>query len=183
MGIIISKNKKRECLSFIKSNFNKISQRQMAKILGLGKTSVNRWSKELDLKFKKHTVNEKLKLGLTPKKSLTLDFPTIPKSFLKDFVRGVIDGDGNVRYLSRKRSPYFEITVASGSKKFCEGFVKVVKDAIGVDANIRKAKTNTFIIQYSCSRGEKLAKYIYSNATIFLKRKYLPYKENVLGGK
>src|SRR3972149_2972106 len=54
----ISQNKKKEYLPFIQSNFHKVSQREMARKLGLGKTTVDRWSSELGLKFKKHTVNE-----------------------------------------------------------------------------------------------------------------------------
>src|SRR3989344_5954833 len=203
MGAIISHNKKREHLTFIKSNFNRISQRKIAKKLGVGKTTVNRWSEELGLKFKKHTVNESffdkfneksvytlgfifadgniswnqekgyysltitasekdkehlenlrrgisstkpllysdktnserlivnnknicqklISLGVTPRKSLTVKFPNIPKTYLRHFIRGVIDGDGNVRYVSRERSPYFEITISSGSKAFCESLV------------------------------------------------------------
>ena len=253
-------NKKRENLFFIKSNFNKISQREIARRLNLGKTTINRWSKEIGLKHKKHMVNENffdkfneessyilglifadgniswnlkksyraltitacekdknhlenlrkilsstkpllyspktksyrlivnsekicqklMGLGVIPKKSLTVKFPKIPKEYIKHFIRGVIDGDGNVRYVKRKRSPYFEITIASGSKEFCEGLINSVKENSGIDANVRRARNNTYIVQYSCSRGIKLAQFIYSNANIFLKRKYLPYLENII---
>ncbi len=259
MSIKISKNKKREYLSFIKSNFNKLSQREIARRLGIGKTTVNRWAEETGLKFKKHTVNESffddfnenssytlglifadgniswntkkgyysltitaaekdkdhlekirnlisstrpllysrktksyrlivtskrlcqklMKLGVIPKKSLTVRFPKVPKEKLRHFIRGVIDGDGNVRYVERKRSPYFEITVASGSKGFCDDFVKSIRKQIGINANIRNVKGNTHIIQYSCSRGERLAKYIYSKANLFLKRKKAAYKKHL----
>ncbi len=252
--------KKREYLEFIKSNFNNISQREIARRLKLGKTTINRWAEEIGLRFKKHTVNEKffdefnerssyilglifsdgnvswntqkgyysltitasekdkdhlenirstlsstkpllyssktksyrlivtnknickrlMQLGVIPRKSLSVKFPNIPGEYLNQFIRGIIDGDGHVRYVKRKKSPYFEITIASGSKVFCEGLVNSIKQAIGVNANIRKVKKNTHIIQYSCSRGEKLANYVYSNANIFLERKYLPYKNNIL---
>jgi len=263
MGIKISKNKKRKYLSFIQSNFSVISQRKMAKILDIGRTTVNRWSSELGLKFKKHTVNEKffdklnensvyllgyiyadgnicwnpkkgyqaltitaaakdkehlknmrtlmsstkpllyssktnsyrlivnnkkicqrlMQLGVTPRKSLTVKFPNnIPSNLINHFIRGIIDGDGNVRYVNRKRSPYFEITIASGSQKFCQGLVNSINQNFGIKTNIRKAKENTFILQYSCSKGEKLANFIYSNSNIFLDRKYLAYKK-IHGGK
>ena len=255
---------KREYLSFIKSNFNKLSQREIAKRLSLGKTTVNRWSKEIGLIFKKHTVNEEffnkfseessyllgliyadgnvawnpkkgyqaltitasekdkahlenlrnllfstkpllyspktksyrlivhnrkicqrlMELGVMPKKTLKVLFPQlIPKKYLRHFIRGVIDGDGNVRYVDRQRSPYFEITISSGSKKFCKGLIEAIKQNVGISANTRKIGKNTYVLQYSCARGEKLASYIYSNANIFLERKYLPYKNNVLGGR
>lgn len=253
----ISEEEKNEDLLFIKSNFSRFSQRRMAKMLGLGKTTVNRWSREAGLIFKKHTVNETffdefneasayllgliyadgniawdpkkgyysltitasekdgahlenirnllsstkpllyapktksyrlivsnknlcrvlMRLGVTPKKSLTVKFPEIPEDYLRHFVRGVIDGDGNVRYVSRKRSPYFEITIASGSIEFCKGLVESIKQHFGIDANIRKATKNVYVIQYSCSRGERLAEYVYRDTTIFLNRKNLEYKK------
>ena len=253
----ISEDEKIKDLSFIKSNFSRFSQRRIAKMLGLGKTTINRWSKEVGLVFKKHTVNETffdtfneksayvlgliysdgniawntkkgyysltittsekdrthlenirsllsstkpllyapktksyrlivnnknlclrlMRLGVTPKKSLTINFPEIEENWLKHFIRGIIDGDGNVRYVNRERSPYFEITVASGSTEFCKGLVAAIRDCIGVDANVRKVASNTHVIQYSCSRGKKLAEYIYRDSTIFLMRKHLAYKQ------
>lgn len=254
-------SKKREYLDFIKSNFKILSQREIARRLKLGKTTINRWASEVGLKFKKHTVNETffddlnetsayilgyifadgnvawnpekgyysltitacekdkshlekirsilsstksllyspttksyrlivnnknlcrrlIQLGVIPAKSLFVEFPKISNQHVRHFIRGVIDGDGNVRYVQRKRSPYFEITIASGSKLFCGDLIASIKENTGIDANTRKVGKNTFVIQYSCSRGEKLADFIYSKANIFLERKYLPYKNNVGG--
>lgn len=258
----ISNIQKSEYLPFIKENFGVLSEREIARRLRLGKTTVNRWSRELGLVPVKHIVNEVffdnldeklayllgyiyadgniawdtkkgyysmtitasekdkghlerlrslmsstkpllysaktksyrlivnnkelckklMEYGLTPKKSLTIEFPNIPSEQFRHFLRGIIDGDGNVRYVNRKRSPYFEITIASGSKTFCEGLIGAIKDSIGISANIRKAGNNLYIIQYSCSREKKLAKFVYSNANIFLERKYLQYKNNVMEG-
>jgi len=256
MGNKISLGNKERYLSFIKGNLSKLSQREIARRSGIGKTTVNRWAKEIGFKFQKHTVNENffdnfnenssyilglicsdgniswnpkrsyraltitasekdknhlenirkilsstrpllysrktksyrlivnnkkicqrlIDLGIKPKKSLSIRFPHIPKDQLKHFIRGVIDGDGNIRYVKRKRSPYFEITLASGSKLFCEDLIKSIRENCEIDANTRKIGKNTYMVQYSCSRGEKLANFIYSNANLFLERKYLPYK-------
>src|SRR3989344_4166450 len=43
---------------FIADNFGKISQRAIARFLGIGKTTENRWAAELGYKFKKHTVDD-----------------------------------------------------------------------------------------------------------------------------
>lgn len=256
----ISNIQKSEHLPFIRENFGILSEREIARRLGVGKTAINRWSRELGLVPVKHTVNESffdglneesayllgyiyadgninynpdkgyyaltitasakdkthlenlrvllsstkpllfsvktksyrlianskklcqklIGLGVIPRKSLTVRFPSLPNNLLRHFVRGVIDGDGNVRYVNRKRSPYFEITIASGSKAFCEGLASTIKENAGIPANARKINENLYIIQYSCSRGEKLAEFIYSDAIIFLERKYLPYKNNVM---
>lgn len=260
MGAIIPKNKKIKYLPYIKSNFIKLSQRKIARRLNIGKTTVNRWSKELGLTFQKHTVNENffdklteestyilgfiyadgniawnpkkgyytltitsaekdknhleairnhisstkpllysektksyrlianskilceklMKLGVMPKKSLTMVFPDIQTEFIQHFIRGVIDGDGNVRYVNRKRSPYFEITIASGSKMFLEKLINVVNREINTSANIKQIGKNTYQVQYSCSRGEKLANYIYNDVSIYLERKRKEYEK--IGG-
>ncbi|MBT4804571.1 hypothetical protein HON71_00180 [Candidatus Woesearchaeota archaeon] len=258
MGKIISNNKKRNLLPFIKDNLGNLSQREIAKKLNIGKTTINRWAEELGFKHKKHTVNDKffdtlteesvyllgyiyadgniswnpkkgyqtltitasakdkdhlermrkvlsstkpllfsqktnsyrliannknlskrlMMLGVFPKKSLIVQFPDfLPDKYLKHFIRGIIDGDGNVRYVERKKSPYFEITIASGSEDFCKSFVKATHNFTKIPCNIRKLKGNTFILQYSCTRGEKLADFIYSQSNIFLERKYLAYKK------
>lgn len=251
--------RKRAYLPFIKDNLGKLSQREIAIRLGIGKTTVNRWSKELGFNHHKHTINESffdelneessyllgyiyadgninwnphrsywaltitasakdkshlerlrnllsstkpllyspktnsyrlianskklsqklIDLGVIPRKSLTVTFPNMPNEQIKHFIRGIIDGDGNVRFVKRKRSPYFEITISSGSKSFCEGLIGVIKDSIGISAKIRKVGKNVNVIQYPCSRGKRLAKFVYSNASIFLERKYLQYKNNV----
>lgn len=258
MGKIISVDRKRTGLSFIRENFSALSQREIARRLGIGKTAVNNWSKELGLAFQKHTVNESffqelnemssyvlgyiyadgniawnpekgyqsltitaaekdkshlecirnelestkpllyspktksyrlivcnkficqnlMALGVFPRKSLTVAFPQfLSREQLPHFLRGVIDGDGNVRYVKRDRSPYFEITIASGSKQFCDGFVEAVQQMTGISANIRKVGKHTYVIQYSCSRGKKLANFIYSSASLFLERKNNEYKK------
>ena len=35
-------------------------------------------------------------LGLTPNKSLTMQFPNMPNEFIRHFIRGCWDGDGSV---------------------------------------------------------------------------------------
>lgn len=49
--------------------------------------------------------NDLIKLGCTPTKSLTLEFPKkdiIPQDFIRDFIRGYFDGDGGVSYTEGK---------------------------------------------------------------------------------
>ena len=40
--------------------------------------------------------NDLIKFGLTPRKSLDMQFPEVPDEFLRHFVRGLFDGDGTV---------------------------------------------------------------------------------------
>lgn len=59
--------------------------------------------------------NDLLKLGLTPNKSLSMNFPEIPNEYLRHFVRGFFDGDGSV-YLESNKS--IRIKLLSGSRNF-----------------------------------------------------------------
>lgn len=191
---------KKYASEFIVDNFGHISQRKIARILGIGKTTVNKWAEALGYKFKKHTSNENyfhkwsmemayifgficadgnvawdsdrgynsltitasakdkdhlekirrifkstkpllyakstnsyrlivnsktmccklMSLGVVPRKSLILKFPKVPPQYIKDFIRGYVDGDGSLRYFARERSPYFELSISSGSKTFLE---------------------------------------------------------------
>ena len=58
MGSIVKSEDKTKMLSFIESNFGKLSEREMAKQLGGGKTAINRWRSDLGLEIEKPSVNE-----------------------------------------------------------------------------------------------------------------------------
>ena len=61
----ISSIQKSEYLPFIRENFGILSEREIARRLKLGKTTINRWSRELGLAPIKHTVNESFFDNLT----------------------------------------------------------------------------------------------------------------------
>jgi len=256
MGTVIEPEVKSEMLPYIESNFGKISEREMSRRLHIGKTTVNRWRKDIGLEIKKNTVNENffnqwnpemsyilgylfadgninwnpkksyraltitaskkdrdhlerirqmiestkellyskntesfrlivnntnicktlMKIGLTPRKSLVVEFPKLPKQLLRHFIRGVIDGDGNVRFVDRERSPYFEITISSGSKKFLDEMAEKISESIRINGKVRKCGKNVFVLQYSCQRGLKLANWIYRNENLHMNRKFQQYK-------
>ena len=189
MSTKISKDKKSEFLTYIRENFNKHSQREdhLEKIRNIISSSKPLLYSPVTKSYRliansKNLCRKLMNLGVVPRKSLIVKFPSIPSNSLRHFLRGAIDGDGSVRYFKRKRSPYFEISICSGSLDFCSGFVEAVKTNTGISANIRNTNNNLYVARYACSRGKKLAEYIYSNSTIFLERKYASYKDNVLEG-
>jgi predicted transcriptional regulator len=81
--------------------------------------------------------------GCGERKSLTLDFPTnIPDGMLRDFVRGLIDGDGSVwihNYEQRKGETtyayqYAAVGLVSGSKRLIEGLKAALEAQFDPDA-------------------------------------------------
>ena len=73
--------------------------------------------------------NEKLyddivNLGLTPNKSLTMQFPNMPNEFVRHFIRGCWDGDGSVYVDKYTRHNTLCASFVSGSLEFVEAMVK-----------------------------------------------------------
>ena len=99
MGIIISESQKKEHLNFIRSNFDKVSQREISRRLNIGKTTVNRWSSEIGLRFKKHTVNEKFFDELNENSS---------------YILGLIFADGNISWNPERG--YYTMTITASAK-------------------------------------------------------------------
>jgi DNA-binding CsgD family transcriptional regulator len=59
-----------------------------------------------------------LALGLTPRKSRTLKWPSVPREYLRDFVRGCWDGDGSVSFRTWRTA---SASFYSGSLRFIKG--------------------------------------------------------------
>lgn len=56
--------------------------------------------------------------GCVPRKSLTLQFPTIPDRYLPDFLRGCLDGDGSIGFYPEKNK--VGCYLCSASKPFLQ---------------------------------------------------------------
>lgn len=72
-----------------------------------------------------------------PKKSLILEFPNIPKKYLRDFFRGFHDGDGSVSvgFKTYRRYPYLNSTLYSASRTFLIQAQKILNN-LGFNAKL-----------------------------------------------
>jgi transcriptional regulator with XRE-family HTH domain len=115
-----------------------------------------------------------LKFGLTPNKSRTLQFPDVPREYVRHFVRGCWDGDGAV-YLER-RSERIKASYVSGSKQFIMGMVDALsKDGLQIKTvYTNKRKTPSYYFRLNISQMPAFYKYLYNNVpdTQYLTRKY-----------
>ena len=60
------------------------------------------------------TWSDCLKIGLTPRKTFTVKFPTkLPDKYYRDFLRGVFEGDGTVSYSERSQAKNVSIYCAN----------------------------------------------------------------------
>lgn len=112
-------------------------------------------------------------LGCIPKKSLVLKFPDKSifkdQSFVYDFIRGYIDGDGCIGFTSTGR---LTLQIIS-TKEFLEEIVSIFPEVF--DNLIHKDKrraNNTYFIACTGTKAEYILEILYRNSTIYLDRKY-----------
>jgi len=110
--------------------------------------------------------------GCVERKSLIIRFPNIPTNYIKDFVRGYMDGNGSI-FISRNT---LHVTFTSGSRKFLGELRDQVNNEIGlVSSKTYSIKNrNVHFIRYAYkNRAETLLKWLYSDVgSLRLRRKY-----------
>lgn len=131
-------------------------------------------------------VNDLEKLGVLPRKSLTVKFPKVPQEYLPDFIRGVFDGDGSVFF--DKRRPNFPLRskFVSSSIDFIDGLHKSLKFLGMSKRTIYKQKTKngwSYMFIFDHRNSVKLFNILYKNAQngLFLERKYKRFLEGMKG--
>lgn len=117
------------------------------------------------------------KLGILPKKSLTIGFPEVPALYMTDFIRGVFDGDGSVFFDSRSKNCPVRTKFVSSSVEFIEKLESVLQ-GLGMPARkIYQQPTKngiSYMFRYSHKDSEKLYLIMYKDVRndLFLARKY-----------
>lgn len=128
-------------------------------------------------------IKELLKYGITPAKSNTMDFrfDLIPEKFLSHFLRGLWDGDGSISIISNHwhKTPQFEMNITSCIKTI-NSIDKILHDKIEnlttyiYHRNPNNLKHATLYIANKQNVFD-LLKYLYTDASIYMDRKYQKY--------
>lgn len=119
--------------------------------------------------------NDLIKLGCFPSKTYTLKFPTneqVPNHLIHHFIRGYIDGDGCIYTSSNKIS--LEVL---GTMSFLEGYKQWVN--LGVSKIYKFNHANVYRVINSGKYALNILHRLYSEATIFLERKYKKYLDYI----
>jgi len=112
-------------------------------------------------------------LGITPRKSLRLEFPNIPKNFLRPYILGYSDGDGSIFYTKSGLVGWKVL----GSRQFLETLAEIIKSKCGVKVNINKCSDcKSYYIQVTGEKAKRVLRWLYEGATVYLDRKYEKYK-------
>lgn len=112
------------------------------------------------------------KLNIGERKSLTLEFPAIPKEFLHHFIRGVFDGDGSISKSTTRINTFMSCFL--GSNSFIES-LKAILDSQSISSSIYNHPTCSEIKRLTITsmlQMKYLFDFMYKDATIFLSRKH-----------
>lgn len=127
----------------------------------------------------KHLYNSLNDKGCIPNKSLILKFPNIEifnsKDLIIHFIRGYFDGDGSLGVYphSLKNTNLEESLNFVGTKNMLEEIQEyLIKGYLYHKSN---CSSYTYKLQYSTNKAKKVAELMYSNASIYLDRKYNIY--------
>jgi hypothetical protein len=119
--------------------------------------------------FHKEFRDELIKLGLSPGKKFLNTFPPKCSFSERDYIRGLIDGDGSVG-ITKKGFPFITLTVKSEALKnyLCGVIEKVIKEKKRISRNKRD---DIYNIMLNREKAQKFIKYLYYSGCLTLKRK------------
>ena len=117
-------------------------------------------------------------IGLTRKKSLTLKPLKIPKKYFHDFLRGVIDGDGNIQKWIHKSNgnTQWVIKIVSASPIFLPWLKQRINKYLNTDGKIHvytghKKRNPLYMLKYGKFASKIILRWCYYPNSLSLPRK------------
>ena len=114
-------------------------------------------------------------IGLSPAKSKTIKHIQVPNQYFFDFLRGCIDGDGNIRTYKHPESrfPQLRVGIFSASKKFLQWLQNKIYYSVGAKGWIR-ITTRCYCLEYAMGDSiDLLNKIYYKDFFSSLSRKFI----------
>lgn len=118
-------------------------------------------------------VNDLKNLSISYRKSLKEKIPNIPKQYIRDFIRGVVDGDGSISF-DKKNYPTLSLCGGKNTIAFIRNYF-VSKFNLYSKITVVKKYENSqslFYIGYRSNSAKTLINFIYHDATLYLERKF-----------
>jgi hypothetical protein len=127
--------------------------------------------------------------GIIPNKTFRLEFPLLSKVNTEHFLRGIMDGDGSVSYVTNKQGKKYITVSFLGYKPIiqkirdilCSNIIMKRRGKNGktyIPALIKHKNKKLVYLWFSGRNAMKVLKYLYKNSsdTSRLERKYLRYR-------
>lgn len=128
--------------------------------------------------FSKHMCDSLDKLGMTPNKSLTLEFPQLDKQFYRHFIRGYFDGDGSIHQnLINEHNKPVTLTITS-TISFLRKLKQIISNELNIYAGIYDASNHngiTKVLSMSTEASNIFLDWLYLDANLYMQRKYDRY--------
>ena len=124
--------------------------------------------------------NDLINLGCTIRKTYTIQFPTndiVPKEYMRDFIRGLFDGDGCIAYGNNGTTLFSTFTGMEHMVQELSSYL-VSEDIIHKIPLIHHDKRSKACSIYIYGDNNKyFLDYIYKNCDLYLDRKYNKYMD------
>ena len=125
------------------------------------------------------------KYNIVPKKTYILSPPTkLNEKFYIDYIRGYFDGDGTINLNSSHGRKSLRWGICGASKPVLEWIIKVLENEYNIPAiNIHKDSShekNFYSFAYSTISARKIYNILYTENSLFLKRKKEKYEKLLL---
>lgn len=121
-----------------------------------------------------------LSIGLTPRKSLTLKAVKIPSKYFADFLRGVIDGDGNINTWihASNGNRQWAVRIFSAAPEFTRWLKGEIENEFGVRGKMYEdkrvdRKNSLFSLKFGKIAAKAVLKRCYYRNCLTLQRKYV----------
>lgn len=115
------------------------------------------------------------KLGMTPRKSLTLTYPSptiLPDKHTRHFIRGYFDGDGTAYY--RKNGQ--PVAGFVGTRDMMRNILDVLVMEVGIHDNVLYERMhNVCEFKHQGSQAVRVLEYMYKDSNVYLDRKHQIY--------
>jgi hypothetical protein len=141
--------------------------------------SMNNNTDSVHFSIQSQKIANRLKaLGVSYKKScregFKKKFPRIPKAYLRDFIRGVIDGDGTINFDKTRRYPTLGVCGKKHIITFIRDYFFTKFEAYSKIGHASKDGYyyNLFYIYYRSNTAKELIFHLYDKASLYLDRKF-----------
>ncbi len=121
-------------------------------------------------------VDDLKKLGVSYRKSFRKSrgkIPSIPQKYIRDFIRGIVDGDGSINF---SKQGYSALSIC-GKREVMAFIRNHFLSKFDIYSKIIQPKKNNklcnvFYINYRCNSAKTLIHYLYNNSGLYLERKF-----------
>jgi hypothetical protein len=134
----------------------------LRELIGMGKLTRITGSEVFKLVIcRKQAFDDLLRLGGSQRKSLTLQWPTVPDPYLPHLIRGYVDGDGSLSW-NRPKNSIMPLIEAVGTQHFVTGMAQAIQERTGIPApNCNKGKGSIYKVAWYGITAKCLSIWLY----------------------